>query len=112
MDSQDTKEPWYAYFFGVRGFLRLFPIAVALVFVGFVIYVIELFPTTQGLSSRLVYSLKLAVEHWEFVTILGFMLAFMVWGDAIHRAPAFRRRLPDELKNYDWWGRRVKPKDE
>jgi hypothetical protein len=107
MPAEESREPWYTYFFGVRGFLRLYPIAVGFGFFGFVIYVTELFPTHESLPSRLLGSSRFALQDWRLILILAFVLAFMVWVCAVHGAPGLRKEFSDECKDYDWWGRRL-----
>jgi hypothetical protein len=100
-------DPWYVYFFGIRGLLRLmaffFSLLTAIFFFG-----------SGGRFSHF-FDFRIR-EDWDFLLDVKLAIFFLtlssstlIWF-AIHRRTGFDNlfiwKLPaSERKNYDWWGR-------
>ncbi|HMI51641.1 MAG TPA: hypothetical protein VK525_09020 [Candidatus Saccharimonadales bacterium] len=100
-------DPWYVYFFGMRGLLRL------MVFFFLLLVAIFFFGSGGRFSHFFDFRIR---EDWDFlldvklaIFFLTLTSATLIWL-AIHRRTGmeslFTWKLPpDERKNYDWWGR-------
>ncbi|MGB6874606.1 MAG: hypothetical protein WBD87_01095 [Candidatus Acidiferrales bacterium] len=102
------KNPWYAFFFGLRGLLRLFAMILAL---AYVIFVYAAFGDGGPILPRLVDAASIAAGRTEIITLVAGLFSIALWF-GLHSSIepgrwGFYQMFSDECQDYDWWGRRV-----
>lgn len=102
------KSPWYTFFFGVRGLLRLFVLTFAL---GYSIFACAALDDGGPLLSRLADAANIAAGRTEILALVTGLFSVALWfGLHSNIEPGFlgfQRMFSEECEDYDWWGRRI-----
>ncbi|MHB8527801.1 MAG: hypothetical protein ACYDD2_16885 [Candidatus Acidiferrales bacterium] len=112
MRSANPKQPWYTFFFGVRGLLRLFA---GLLAFSYAIFVCRfLVADRDPLLARLSNAMKIAAGRWEIIFLFTGLFSIALWfgfhSDVEPRGWGLYRMFSEECEDYDWWGRRIENK--
>lgn len=112
MPSVESKHPWYTFFFGVRGLLRLF---VAMLAFSYTIFVCKFIGSGAGSPfSRLTNAITIAAGRWEIILFVTGLFSIALWfgfhSDVEPRGWGLYRMFSEECEDYDWWGRRIEDK--
>lgn len=102
------KAPWYTFFFGVRGLLRLFVLTLAL---AYGIFIWAKLGTTGAISSRIVEAASITAGRTEVLALVTGLFSIALWF-GLHSSVepgrwGFQRMFSEECDDYDWWGRRI-----
>ncbi|MGC1107658.1 MAG: hypothetical protein WA876_14085 [Candidatus Acidiferrales bacterium] len=105
-----SKNPWYAFFFGLRGLLRLFVIILALAYAIFVCAALGIGDGGRFLP-RFAEAASIAAGRTEIITLVTRLFSIALWF-GLHSSIepgrwGFYQMFSDECEDYDWWGRRV-----
>lgn len=108
MSRVEPKAPWYTFFFGLRGLLRLFVLTLAL---AYGIFIWAKFGTTGAISSRIIEATSIAADRTEILALVTGLFSLALWfGLHSNVEPGFlgfHRIFSEECEDYDWWGRRI-----
>jgi hypothetical protein len=113
MSYVPPKEPWYVFFFGVRGLLRLFVLTLAL---AYAIFACAAFSNSGPMLSRLADAATVAAGRTEILALITGLFSLALWF-GLHSSIepgflGFHRLFSKECENYDWWGRRISDRRE
>ena len=102
------KAPWYAFFFGVRGLLRLFVFTLAF---AYGIFIWAKLGTTGAIGSRFIEAASIAAGRTEILALVTGLFSVGLWF-GLHSSIepgflGFHRIFSEECQDYDWWGRRI-----
>lgn len=103
-----SKGPWYTFFFGVRGLLRLFSMTLAL---GYAIFVCAKMGDDGSIFSRIAEAASIAAARTEILALVTGLFSIALWF-GLHSSVepgflGFHRIFSEECEDYDWWGRRI-----
>jgi hypothetical protein len=104
----ESKAPWYTFFFGLRGLLRLFVLTLAL---AYGIFIWARLGTTGAIGSRIVEAASIAAGRTEILALVTGLFSVALWF-GLHSSIepgflGFHRIFSEECDDYDWWGRRI-----
>jgi hypothetical protein len=102
------KTPWYTFFFGVRGLLRLFAITLAL---AYAIFVYAALGDGGPFLRRLAQAAAFASGRMEILALVTGLFSIALWF-GLHSSIepgrwGFCQMFSEECEDYDWWGRRI-----
>lgn len=102
------KEPWYVFFFGVRGLLRLFALTLAF---AYAIFACAALGNGGPILSRLVDAATIAAGRTGILALISGPFSLALWF-GLHSSIepgflGFQRVFSEECEDYDWWGRRI-----
>lgn len=102
------KHPWYAFFFGVRGLLRLFAMTLAL---AYAIFVYAAIGDGGPIVSRIAEAASIAAARTEILALVTGLFSIALWF-GLHSSLepgrwGFHQIFSEECEDYDWWGRRT-----
>jgi hypothetical protein len=102
------KDPWYVFFFGVRGLLRLFVLILAL---AYAIFVLAALGDAGPVLPRLADAANIAAGHSEIIALVTGLFSIALWF-GLHSSIepgrwGFYQMFSEECEDYDWWGRRI-----
>lgn len=108
MPSTEPKHPWYTFFFGVRGLLRLFVLTLAL---AYAIFVCAALGDGGPIMSRIVEAASIAAARTEILALVTGLFSIALWF-GLHSSVepgrwGFYQMFSEECEDYDWWGRRI-----
>lgn len=108
MPYAQPKAPWYAFFFGLRGLLRLFVLTLAL---AYGIFIYAKLGTTGEFFSRIAHAASLVAGRMEILALITGLFSVALWF-GLHSSIepgflGFHRIFSEECDDYDWWGRRI-----
>ncbi len=108
MSCLESKAPWYTFFFGVRGLLRLFVLTLAL---AYVIFIWAKLGTTGAIASRILEAASITAGRTEILALVTGLFSIALWF-GLHSSIepgflGFHRIFSEECDDYDWWGRRI-----
>ena len=112
MPYAEPKHPWYTFFFGVRGLLRLF---VAMLAFSYAIFACSIFRNnSDSLFPRMTNAITVAAGRWEILLLFAGLFSIALWfafhSDVEPRGWGLYRIFSEECEDYDWWGRRIEGK--
>ncbi|HKF53208.1 MAG TPA: hypothetical protein VKB26_12915 [Candidatus Acidoferrales bacterium] len=102
------KNPWYTFFFGVRGLLRLFAMTLAL---GYAIFFYAKIGDSGPIIPRIAEAASIAAARTEVLAMVTGLFSIALWF-GLHSSIepgflGFHRIFSEECEDYDWWGRRI-----
>lgn len=102
------KHPWYTFFFGVRGLLRLFAAILAF---AYAIYICAALGTDGPLAPRIAGAAAIAFSHTATLALVTGLFSIALWF-GLHSSVepgrwGFYQAFSEECEDYDWWGRRL-----
>jgi hypothetical protein len=102
------QSPWYTFFFGVRGLLRLFVLTLAL---AYVIFACAALADGGAILPRLAEAANAAAGRTEILALVTGLFSIALWF-GLHSSVepgrwGFYRMFSEECEDYDWWGRRI-----
>lgn len=108
MPYVEPKHPWYTFFFGVRGLLRLFAMILAL---AYGIFVCASLGDTGSIFYRIADAAGLAARRTEIIALVTGLFSIALWF-GLHSSIepgrwGFYQAFSEECEDYDWWGRRI-----
>ena len=108
MPYAEPKHPWYTFFFGVRGLLRLFSMILGL---AYAIFVCASLGDTGSILYRLLDAANLAARRMEIIALVTGLFSIALWF-GLHSSIepgrwGFYQAFSEECEDYDWWGRRI-----
>lgn len=103
-----SKNPWYTFFFGVRGLLRLFAMTFAL---AYAIFVCAALGDGGPILSRIAEAASIAAARTEILALVTGLFSIALWF-GLHSSVepgrwGFYQMFSEECEDYDWWGRRI-----
>lgn len=112
MPYVDPKTPWYAFFFGVRGLLRLFAMTLGL---AYAIFVCAKIGNGGPIIPRIAEAASIAAARTEVLALVTGLFSIALWF-GLHSSVepgflGFHRIFSKECEDYDWWGRRISNRD-
>jgi hypothetical protein len=104
----EPKQPWYVFFFGVRGLLRLFVLTLTF---AYAIFVYAALGNGGPILSRLGDAANIAAGRTETLALVTGLFSIALWF-GLHSSIepgflGFQRIFSEECEDYDWWGRRI-----
>lgn len=110
MSYTAPQSPWYAFFFGLRGLLRLFVMILAL---AYAIFVSAAFGIGAGgpFLPRFTEAAAIAAGRTEVITLVTGLFSIALWF-GLHSSmepgrSGLYQMFSEECEDYDWWGRRL-----
>ncbi len=108
MPHVEPKAPWYTFFFGVRGLLRLFVLTLAL---AYGIFIYAKLGTGGEFFARIFEAATIAAGRTEVLALVTGLFSLALWF-GLHSSIepgflGFQRIFSEECDDYDWWGRRI-----
>ena len=102
------KHPWYTFFFGVRGLLRLFALTLAL---AYAIFVCAALGNGGPIIQRIAEAASIAAGRMEILALVTGLFSMALWF-GLHSSIepgrwGFYQMFSEECEDYDWWGRRI-----
>lgn len=102
------KHPWYTFFFGVRGLLRLFALTLAL---AYAIFVCAALGNGGPIIQRIAEAASIAAGRTEVLALVTGLFSMALWF-GLHSSIepgrwGFYQMFSEECEDYDWWGRRI-----
>lgn len=102
------NNPWYTFFFGVRGLLRLFAMTLAL---AYGIFVYAALGNGGPIIPRIAEAASIAAARTEVLALVTGLFSIALWF-GLHSSIepgflGFHRIFSEECEDYDWWGRRI-----
>ncbi len=102
------SNPWYVFFFGLRGLLRLFLMIFAL---AYGIFACAALGDGGPILSRLAQAASIAAGRTEIIALVTGLFSIALWF-GLHSSIepgrwGFYQMFSEECEDYDWWGRRV-----
>lgn len=102
------QSPWYAFFFGLRGLLRL--LALTLGF-AYAIFAYAALGPSGPILRRLAGAATIAAGRTEMLSLVTGLFSIALWF-GLHSSVepgrwGFYRMFSEECEDYDWWGRRI-----
>lgn len=103
-----AKSPWYTFFFGVRGLLRLFSMTFA---VAFLIFMAAALRDGDPIFPRLAEAASIAAARIGIIGLVTGLFSIALWF-GLHSSIepgrwGFYQMFSEECEDYDWWGRRI-----
>ena len=103
-----AKHPWYTFFYGVRGLLRL--LAANLAF-AYAIYICAALGTDGPLAPRIAGAAAIAFNQTGTLALVTGLFSIALWF-GLHSSVepgrwGFYQAFSEECEDYDWWGRRL-----
>ena len=108
MPYVEPKQPWYVFFFGLRGLLRLFVLTLAL---AYAIFACAALGDGGPILPRLADAANIAAGRTEILALVTGLFSIAIWF-GLHSSLepgflGFQRIFSEECEDYDWWGRRI-----
>lgn len=108
MPYVEPKQPWYVFFFGLRGLLRLFVLTLAF---AYAVFACAALGDGGRLLPRLADAAASAARHTEILALVTGLFSIAIWF-GLHSSIepgflGFQRIFSEECEDYDWWGRRI-----
>jgi len=108
MPYVESKHPWYTFFFGVRGLLRLFAMTLAL---GYAIFVCAKMGDGGPIIPRIAEEASIAAARTKVLALVTGLFSIALWF-GLHSSLepgflGFQWIFSEECDDYDWWGRRI-----
>jgi hypothetical protein len=102
------KDPWYTFFFGLRGLLRLFVLTLTF---AYAIFVCAALGNSGSILSRIADAACIAAGRTEILALVTGLFSIALWF-GLHSSIepgflGFHRIFSEECEDYDWWGRRI-----